>query len=562
LQTVSNALSQALTPHEVAAAVITQGVNSLKAHAGTVVLLNESGTELEIVGTLGFPQDVTKQWQRFSVNTPVALADAVRRNSPVFIESFAEWKDRYPDLELMTGITGSQALVAFPLIVEGRTIGAMGLSFPEPREFSADDRAFMLALTQQCAQSLDRARLYETEQRLRAEAEDANRIKDEFLATVSHELRTPLTAIVGWSSMLRTNNFDQAATARGLETIERNAKAQTRIVEDLLDVSRIITGKLRLDARPIELNSIIRIALDALSTLAANKEIKIRTQLDTEVGPIWGDPARLQQVFWNLFSNAVKFTPDGGEVEISLRSLPSHAELSVRDTGEGISPEFLPFVFERFRQADSTMTRAHGGLGLGLAIVRHLVEMHGGTVRAESDGVGQGSTFTLELPLIVGHSASTDANRQQPATVATPLATSAVQLAYPPNLTHLRILLVDDEPDARALLTTILEQCGASVRAVASATEALAALPGFKPDLLVSDIGMPDEDGYSLIRRVRALGPEQGGETPAIALTAYAGEEDRLRALLAGYQIHVTKPINPSELVMVVASIAGIGESK
>jgi signal transduction histidine kinase/CheY-like chemotaxis protein len=441
------------------------------------------------------------------------------------------------------------------LIVEGRTIGAMGLSFPGPQEFSADDRAFMLALTQQCAQSLERARLYETEQRLRAEAEDANRIKDEFLATVSHELRTPLTAIVGWSSMLLTNKFDAAAAARGLETIERNAKAQTRIIEDLLDVSRIITGKLRLDARPVELNAIIRMALEAVSPVAATKNINIKSELDTEIGAIWGDPARLQQVLWNLLSNAVKFTARGGEVIVSLRRLDAHAQVSVRDTGEGISREFLPFVFERFRQADSTMTRAHGGLGLGLAIVRHLVELHGGTVRAESGGTGAGATFTLELPLIATPGASADARHLQ-------LAAVAAQLDCSPNLEDVRILVVDDAADARALLTTILEQCGASVRAVASAAEALDALNAFKPDLLVSDIGMPDEDGYSLIRKVRALAPEQGGQIPAVALTAYAGEEDRLRALLAGYQLHVAKPINPAELITVVGGLAGIRESK
>ncbi len=552
LQAVSTALSQALTPAQVATAVVEQGLNSLGAHAGTVVLLNDSGTELEIVGTVGFPQDVVDKWQRFPVSQQVPMADAVRGKAPVLVESFAKWSDRYPGLGPLASITGSQALIAFPLIVEGHTIGAMGLSFLQPQSFSEDDRAFMLALAQQCAQALERARLYQTEQRLRAQAEAANRIKDEFLATVSHELRTPLTAIVGWSSMLRTSQLDHETTARAIETIERNAKAQTQIIEDLLDVSRIITGKLSLDARSTELDSIIRTALEALSPAAATKGLIIESELDAGAGTVWGDPSRLQQVMWNLLSNAVKFTPRGGKIEARLRRVESHVQISISDTGQGISPEFLPFVFDRFRQADGTSTRVHGGLGLGLAIVRHLVEMHGGVVRAESAGEGLGATFTVELPLMAVQSVNVD-SRGLSQSVA-----GAVPIDYASGLEDVRILIVDDEPDARLLLTAIINRCGASVLAVGSAAEALEALRQFKPHILVSDIGMPKEDGYSLMRKVRALTPEEGGRIPAVALTAYAREEDRMRALLSGFQVHVAKPVNPAELIAVIGGLAGI----
>jgi signal transduction histidine kinase/CheY-like chemotaxis protein len=437
----------------------------------------------------------------------------------------------------------------------------MGLSFPRAQSFGEEDRAFMLALAQQCAQALERARLYETEQRLRAEAETANRLKDEFLATVSHELRTPLTAIVGWSSMLRTSDFDPPTTARAIETIERNALAQTQIIEDLLDVSRIITSKVRLDARPIELVVIVEAALDSVRPAATTKGITLKSEVTSGVAPaaVSGDPARLQQVMWNLLANAVKFTPAGGEVAVSVSRAGTSVRIAVADTGQGISREFLPYVFDRFRQADGTITRTHGGLGLGLAIVRHLVELHGGTVTAESAGAGLGATFIVELPVA-------DAVRDGGAAELQPLSASPAEIAAAVSpaaeLAGLRVLIVDDEPDARLLLKTLMEQSGAKVRAAASASEALAALKDFRPDILVSDIGMPQEDGYALLRCVRALSPEEGGRIPAIALTAYAQEDDRMRALLAGFQVHVAKPINPAEFVAVIVGLAGVTSRK
>jgi PAS domain S-box-containing protein len=553
LQAVTTVLSQSLTSQQVASAVIEQGMKSLNAYAGTVVMLNDSGTEFEVVETLGFPQEVVDKWRRFPVNAPVAIADAVREKTPVIIGNIAESLDRYPMLGPLSSITGSKALVAFPLIVKGRTIGALGLSFLEVQEFSDEDSAFLLALAQQCAQALERSRLYETERRLRTEAEEANRIKDEFLATVSHELRTPLTAIVGWSSMLKISKFDEKTTAHAIETIERNAKAQTEIIEDLLDVSRIITGKLRLEPGLVQLDSVIASALDAIRPTAETRGIEIKANIDPGASVVWGDPARLQQVMWNLLTNAVKFNAKGGSVEVRLQRVKSHIQIVVSDTGQGISQEFLPFVFERFRQADGTITRAHGGLGLGLAIVRHLVELHGGTIYAESGGVGLGAAFTVDIPV----RAVQDVERR-PEQLSASIAEAAIERS--PKLENVRVLIVDDEADARAVLKAIIEQCGAEVMAVAATAEALEALDSFKPDLLMSDIGIPGEDGYSLIRKVRALSPEQGGKIPAVALTAYAREEDRMHALLAGYQSHVAKPVNPAELIAVLTGLAGLIE--
>ena len=391
-----------------------------------------------------------------------------------------------------------------------------------------------------------------TEQvRARKEAEEANRIKDEFLATLSHELRTPLTAIIGWSAMLRGNKFDEATVANALETIERNAKAQAQIIEDLMDVSRIITGKLRLDVQAVELASVVAAAVDAIRPAAEAKNIRLQALLDPQAGPVSGDPSRLQQVVWNLLTNAVKFTPKGGRVQVRLERVNSHVEVTVSDTGQGIAPEFLPHVFDRFRQADMTYTREHGGLGLGLSIVRQLVELHGGTVHAESAGTGQGATFVVQLPIMAARRQAERPERRHPT------AGGGAPLECPPSLAGLRVLVVDDEADTRVLLRAMLERCGSEVMTAASAAEALELFKESRPDVLVSDIGMPGEDGYALIGSVRKLEEGRGGRVPAVALTAYARAEDRVRALRAGFQVHVPKPIEPVELVTVVASLAG-----
>ena len=392
--------------------------------------------------------------------------------------------------------------------------------------------------------------------RARRAAEDANRIKDEFLATLSHELRTPLTAILGWSNMLLGGRLDPAASERALHIVERNARAQVQLIDDLLDIGRIITGKLRLEVRPVELAAVVEAAADAVRPAAEAKNIRLQVLLDSAAGAVSGDAERLQQVVWNLLSNAVKFTPKDGRVQVKLERVNSHVEISVTDTGRGIRAEFLPHVFDRFRQADQTSTRTHGGLGLGLSIVRQLVELHGGTIGVDSPGEDQGATFTVALPqLITRHEAGTP-ERRHPTKHHTFGGT--IPFDCPPQLDGLRVLVVDDEEDTRDLLRAVLERCGSHVTVAASVREALAAIEAAAPEVLVSDIGMPEEDGYALIERVRAR--ERARVTnriPAIALTAYARVEDRVRAMQAGFQVHVPKPIEPVELAAVVASLAG-----
>ncbi len=402
------------------------------------------------------------------------------------------------------------------------------------------------------------AQLLVTAERALRAAEAASRSKDEFLATVSHELRTPLTAIRGWAQLLQVDRGDPERLARGFETISRNAKLQAQLIDDLLDVSRIVSGQMRLDVRPLNLAHVVDAAVESIRPAADARSIRVHMVLDFGAGQVWGDPVRLQQVVWNLLSNAVKFTPRGGKIEVRLERVSSHVEIVVADTGPGISPEFLPYVFDRFRQLDSSSTRKQGGLGLGLAIVRHLIELHGGEVMVKSPGDGQGSTFIVRLPLSVAHLEDSDWKRTHPR--------ASVGVAglenEAPNLQGIRVLVVDDEADARETLRQILEHCGAEARTVASALEALEVLGSYRPDVLLSDIGMPEQDGYALIRQVRMLTPEQGGRVPAAALTAFARSEDRRRALLAGFQMHLAKPVEIRELAAAVANLArgsGIG---
>ncbi len=398
----------------------------------------------------------------------------------------------------------------------------------------------------------ERARMLVREQAARAEAELANRTKDEFLATLSHELRTPLTAILGWSHLLQTNKFDDKSTARALETIERNARSQSRLIDDLLDVSRIITGKLRLDVRPIELVKIVEAVVESSRPAADVKTIQFEVALDKSASQIVGDATRLQQVFWNLFSNAVKFTPEGGRVEVRLERTDAQAQVVISDNGQGINPQFLPVIFDRFRQADGSTTRKHGGLGLGLAIARHLVEMHGGTIKARSEGINKGATFTVQLPL-------RPANHSLEAGAGLSSSMGGNKNGFDncsPVLDGLRILVVDDEDDTRDLILTVLKQCGAEVRGSESAAEAFVAFKEWSPDLLVTDIGLPEEDGFSLLKKVRESNG-RSGQIPAVALTAYATPEDRDRVLNAGFQMHIAKPVEPEELLTIIASVAG-----
>lgn len=391
-----------------------------------------------------------------------------------------------------------------------------------------------------------RGQLLVRAERARAEAEAANRIKDEFLATLSHELRTPLTSLLGWSSVLREAKRDEKVLTQGLEAIDRNAKVQAQLIDDLLDVSRIVSGKLNLDVRPLDISSVTRAAINVVRPAADAKGIILDYWAEPGLGAISADSARLQQIIWNLLSNAVKFTPHGGKISVRLAQDGSDARVTIQDTGQGIDQEFLPRVFDRFRQADSSTTRSFGGLGLGLAIVRHLVELHGGTVLAHSDGVNKGATFSATFPLLT--------DRTEPIAVA---HSGEMKCSDDRSLDGLRVLLVDDEPEARQILSTVITRTGAEVRTCNSASEALAKLAEWKPDVILSDIAMPEEDGYSFIHKVRALSRDDGGDIPAAALTAYARDADRSQALAAGYQMHIAKPIGAGQLVSMIARLAG-----
>ncbi|MFE4106879.1 PAS domain-containing protein, partial [Almyronema epifaneia] len=405
----------------------------------------------------------------------------------------------------------------------------------QPQRFTG----VILDITEQKQAEAEREQLLQREQAARESAERANRIKDEFLAVLSHELRSPLNPILGWTKLLQTRKLDAAKTAKALETIERNTKLQTQLIDDLLDIAKILRGKLSLNVTAVNLSPVIEAAIETLKTAATAKSITI-TPILLDRAEVSGDAGRLQQIIWNLLSNAVKFTPSGGQVEVLLQQVDDQAQITVRDTGKGISADFLPYIFESFRQEDFSTTRNYGGLGLGLAIVRQLVEAHGGTIAANSSGEGLGAIFTVSLPLLNSHP---DPVRMPPIP------------AYEPNLRGIRVLTVDDEPDARELLTVLLSQYGAEVKTVTSAAEVLETLSDFDPDVLVSDIGMPGVDGYTLIQQIRALPADLGGLVPAIALTAYAREEDYQQAIASGYQRHISKPVEPLILTRAIQSL-------
>jgi len=411
---------------------------------------------------------------------------------------------------------------------------------------------FFQDITERKNAAEERAHLLESERAARTEAEHASAMKDEFLATLSHELRTPLSAILGWSQVLRLGTRSEADLRQGLETIERNARIQTQLIEDLLDMSSITSGKLRLDIQPLEPASFVAAAIETVRPAAEAKGVRLEKLLDPAAGPVSGDARRLQQVVWNLLSNAIKFTPKGGKVQVLLERVTSHVELSVSDTGIGIRPEFLPHVFERFRQGDASTTRTFGGLGLGLSIVKQLVELHGGTVRVSSPGEHQGATFSVALPLKAVHGSAQPGRRPHPT-----IFSGASAPFEHSDLSGVKVLVVDDDLDARALIRRVLGECNAEVLTAATAKEALELVGSERPDVLVSDIGMPETDGYELLKKMRALGGAGGGRIPAIALTAFARSEDRTRALRAGFLVHVAKPVEPSELIATVASVAG-----
>jgi PAS domain S-box-containing protein len=438
-----------------------------------------------------------------------------------------------------------RSYLAVPVALRcGAVIGCLMFGHPEAGMFSERTERIISGIAAQAAVAIDNARLYESERQARAEAERTSQMKDEFLATLSHELRTPLTAILGWAQVLRRGSRGEADLHRGLQTIERNARAQAQLIEDLLDMSSIASGRVRLDMQPLAPAAIAAAAIESVRAAAEAKQIRIDKDFAAVPGMVAGDANRLQQILWNLLSNALKFTPRGGTVTVSVRRDGDLIAIGVRDSGIGIAPAFLGHVFERFRQADATTTREHGGLGLGLAIVKHLVEQHGGTISVASEGEGRGACFTLRLP------------RYEAVLPAAEIASQPAALhAAAHDLSGLQVLVVDDEEDARELIRRILADCNAEVLTAATATEALHLLQHERPDLMVSDLGMPEVDGYGLLDRIRALGPSRGGDLPAIALTAFARSEDRLKALSSGFLAHIAKPVEPNELIAKVAAM-------
>jgi PAS domain S-box-containing protein len=550
LTTAALAINSALSVEEVLQVITNQAASIIGTHQSvTSMTINQNW--VQAINTI-YLSEKYAAWRDYNeltdgsgiyacvchLNRPMRMTQAELEAHPHW-KGFGKAADKHPPL---------RGWLAAPLVGrDGNNIGLIQLSDKYEGEFTLSDESILVQLAQMASVAVENARLYEAEQQARSaaeasreEAQAANRVKDEFLAVLSHELRSPLNPILGWSKLLQSRKLDERKTVQALSTIERNAKLQSELIEDLLDVSRILQGKLSLNVAPVNLASIIRAAMETVRLAAEAKSIQVEASLAPDVGLVSGDSTRLQQVIWNLLSNAVKFTPEGGQVNIRLERLEGRAHITVSDTGQGIAPDFLPYVFDYFRQANAATTRKFGGLGLGLAIVRHLVELHGGTVRAESAGEGQGATFTVRLPLM-----------------PTPLKANPDERLPEQSLdlNGIKILVVDDETDSRELVAFLLEEQGAQVTATTSAHEALIALTQAKPDVLLSDIGMPDMDGYMLIQQVRTLAPEQGGQIPAIALTAYAGETNQQQVIAAGFQKHISKPIEPEVLVQAIAQL-------
>jgi PAS domain S-box-containing protein len=542
LAEVSQAFSEALLDYQAVLDAITQRCADVLGDGCAIRLLSDDGQWLNPVAVYHRNPDARAFIEENLIKTTQKAneglhAQVIQTNQPLMLPavSMHELRSKVSSsvLPYLERFQVSSVLIA-PLRARGRVIGTIGMSRDQPGQpYSLEDQVFLLNLADRAALGIDNARLYQA-------AQQANRVKDEFLAVLSHELRSPLNPILGWAKLLQNRKLDEARTVAALATIERNAKLQAELIEDLLDVSRILQGKLSLNMAPVDLVCTIQAAMETVRLAAEAKSIHIRTELQGATGKILGDSARIQQVIWNLLSNAVKFTPAQGQVTVRLEQIENQAQITVSDTGKGISPDFLPYVFDYFRQADSATTRKFGGLGLGLAIVRHLVELHGGTIQVESQGEGMGATFMVKLPLMPTQP-EINQNRVEPARDL--------------NLTGVKILVVDDDADTRDYITFLLEQAGAKVMAVASANEAFTLLVQSKPDLLLSDIGMPEMDGYMLLRQVRTLPPERGGNIPAIALTAYAGEINQQKALAAGFQLHLSKPIEPTELVSAIANL-------
>ncbi|MBL1175302.1 ATP-binding protein, partial [Pantanalinema sp. GBBB05] len=544
-------MSSSLLLHDQPTTFVSSLFNQLANHLGLEIyfnyLIDRDSQKLLLNTYSGIPDSAveTIRWLRIE-DTICGLV--AQTGKPCIVEQVQQSTD--PKTRLLRSLHLT-AYTCYPLLAGDQVIGTISFGTCQREQFRDDELALLQVVADQIATALERAHLVQALQQHTEELEQANRMKDEFLAVLSHELRTPLNAMMGWIQLLRTRQFDATMTARALETIDRNTQSLMRLIEDLLDVSRIITGKLQLNLTDVNLAAIVAIVVETLQPSAEAKQITLRLQLDSSL-TLKGDANRLQQIIWNLLSNAIKFTPEKGEVRIDLHSVESSpqttnsnsqsralAQLVISDTGRGIQANFIPYVFDRFRQADSSTTRHYGGLGLGLAIVRHLVELHGGMIEVRSDGENQGATFIATFPL-------------EKTALGSFAQLSDRSLPLSQNLQGIKVVIVDDEADARELITTVLSQAGATVIATATVQQALEAIEQMQPDVLISDIGMPEADGYDLIYQLRTLTAEQGGQIPAIALTAYAGENNRQQALAAGFQSHLTKPINPTALVQAI----------
>jgi signal transduction histidine kinase/CheY-like chemotaxis protein len=586
LQAITAALSRAVTAGEMAEIIVAETARAMGAQHGGIWLVD--GDDLVLVYQMGYADDTCETYFRFGRRSAMPLARAAASGTSLWIASRAEFAAVYPEEEARSRrhYGGEIGFFCAPLTVENEVVGAYSLDFHEPHAFAADERAFIEAIAGVAAQALSRARRCDAEraaharaERAQREAEEAGRLKDEFIATLSHELRTPLTSILGWATLIRGRAlsgpapYGAPADLRApIEVIERNARALAKLVEDLLDLSRLVTDKLCLDPRPTDLAGVLHAALAVVGPAAAAKEITLVARLDPDPCPFAGDPDRLRQVFVNLLSNAVKFTTAGGRVDLDLGRCGSAFRVVVRDTGRGISPAFLPHVFDRFRQADGTSTRRDGGLGIGLSLVKSLVELHGGEVTAESLGEGQGATFTVSLPAPVHDGGS--ALKPPAALVELPSARAGAPLeegssrgqvrlglrspgdARPPEaLGGVRLLVCEEDEDSRALIHAVLSSAGAVVTAVGSAAELLAVLPHLGPQVLVSATDLRRRDGDDVLAQVRRLPADRGGQTPAVAVVACAQARDALRTAELGYRLHVAKPIEPGELIAAVRAV-------
>ncbi len=539
------ALSEAVTVDAIGEAVVEHGSVLVGATAGAVCLLVEHGTQFQTLRAEAHGEPLSAP-ERFPVDAGLCATEVAKTGEPIFVASWDEWQERYWRSASRAADAAHRSSAALPLIVEGTPLGVLEFHFNVPVNFDADYRALLVSVAQHCSQALDRARLYESAQSARAEAEAANRLKDDFLSIVSHELRTPLNAVVGWASMLRDGSLKPDLTARAVQSICDNATRQARLIDDLLDMSRIATGQATLDLQEIDLATLVAGVVESVLPKAAADQIDLHVQsIPTVV--IRGDRRRLEQVFFNLIGNALKFTAPGGQIILEAVRVDDWVELRVSDSGVGIEPEFLPHVFERFRQGDSTRTRSHGGLGLGLSIAKQFVEAHGGSITVASAGRNLGTSFSVRLPIT-----GSPSERAIPAVrnERLPVATGA------PRLDGIRVLVVDDDPDARDVMAHALHSYGARVTRAATAVHAFELLRCTEIDVLLTDIAMPDEDGYSFIRRVRASPDPRIAAIPAAAVTAHAMHAEREKAFAAGFQCHVAKPVEPVRLARTVDQLA------